>query len=172
MKTFRHLFLSTLVTFVFIACGSEGNNQNNSSNSNSNNNISFLFGGEEWSAQGYGQFAELDGKKIVSLLGGNTDYGMDQFGIKIHDFNGVGEYKVLSGNSGNFVLTFSRMNKDTKQTKYYQVVEEQAKVNVTAYDNNESVISGEFSFQVKDQDNNIIKIENGKFINLRLVQVQ
>ena len=172
MNHFRHLFLLTLTAFIFSSCGSGGNNQNNSSNQNSNNGISFSIGGDDWFAEGYGQYSEIDGKKLVSLFGTNTEKGMDQFGIKIHNFSGIGEYKVLSGNSGNFVLTFSRMNKETRQTKFYQVADEQAMVKVTALDANLSTISGEFSFKVKDQENNITSIENGKFTNLRLVQVQ
>ena len=166
----RLLFCMIISSFVLFSCGTGTSNQNN--NSSTRNNIYFLMGDENWSAQGYGQYAEVDGKKIISILGTNTEKGMNQFGIKIHNFNGTGGYRVLSGDNGSFVLTFSSMNKETGQTKYYQVIEEQAEVSVTAYDANQSTISGEFEFKVKDQDNNIVDIKNGHFTNLKLVDVQ
>ena len=168
MINFRHLIVIILIALTFTACGLGGNSTGNSTNND--NGISFSLGDEQWYAQGYGDLAEFDGKKIMSLLGTNMDNGMDQFGIKIHDFNGIGGYKALNSGVG-FVLTFSRMNKETKQTKFYQITEEEAQVTVTAYDSNLSVISGEFNFKVKDQENNIVQIENGKFSNLKLVQI-
>lgn len=171
----KQALFMTLVAFLIMSCGSGGTTPNNSSHANTSSNasgISFSLGGEAWSAQGYGQYSELDGNKIVSLLGTNTDKGMDQFGIKIHNFDGVGNYQVLSGNNGNFVLTFSRMNRETGQTTYYQVMEEQATVKVTAYDASQSTISGVFEFKVKDQDNHITEIKDGQFNSLQLVQVQ
>ena len=166
----KNLLVSLCLVLFFISCGSNTTSQGNThASSSSNESISFELDGNAWATTGWGQYREADGRTYMNVNGTNTANGMDQFGIKIHDFNGVGEYSPLgeSGQNG-FVLTFTSLNRSTGTNQQYQVTDHTSKVKVTAFDPTTKIISGEFNFTLKDRDGNIVPLTNGKFTDIEL----
>jgi len=89
--------------------------------------------------------------------------------FKIVRFEGVKVYEV--GEVNSLIGAYGQRN-GTAEGPLYRMVPGSGTVEITAYDAKNLTVSGKFSFEMKDPSSDeIIKVTDGKFKNIKLIDV-
>jgi hypothetical protein len=94
---------------------------------------------------------------------------ISQLKFKMVRFEGVGKYKV--GEKFSLIGVYQE-RKGAEAGPNFKMVNESGMVEITAFDTKNLTISGKFSFNLKDEkSDNVVKITDGKFKNVQLIDV-